>query len=149
MTSDKQWKSFCQVFGRPDLGTDKRLQSNNARIGERSWLILELGKIFQEKTKEEIIERCEQAGIPFAPIARPEDLFQDPQLNQGGSLVEISLGEKGQTKLPRIPVRVGSYDFGLRFQPPRMGEGTEDLLKSIHIPAEEIEELKKEGVLVF
>jgi crotonobetainyl-CoA:carnitine CoA-transferase CaiB-like acyl-CoA transferase len=149
ITSDKQWKSFCQTFGHLDLEADERLQSNNTRVEQRSWLIPELRKIFQEKTKEEIIQLCEKAGIPFAPIARPEDLFQDPQLNEGGSLVEILLPGGGRTKLPRIPVRLGAYDFGLRINPPAVGEGTRELLKSINISEEEIEQLKKEGVLIF
>jgi crotonobetainyl-CoA:carnitine CoA-transferase CaiB-like acyl-CoA transferase len=149
ITSDKQWKSFCQTFGHLDLEADERLQSNNTRVEQRSWLIPELRIIFQEKTKEEIIQLCEKAGIPFAPIARPEDLFQDPQLNEGGSLVEILLPGGGRTKLPRIPVRLGAYDFGLRINPPAVGEGTRELLKSINISEEEIEQLKKEGVLIF
>jgi crotonobetainyl-CoA:carnitine CoA-transferase CaiB-like acyl-CoA transferase len=149
ITSDKQWESFCRIFERPDLAADKRIQSNNARIEQRPWLIPELRKIFQEKTKEEIIHLCEKAGIPFAPIARPEDLFQDPQLNEGGGLVEISLPGGSRTKLPRIPVRLGSHDFGLRLNPPAVGEGTRELLKSINISEEEIEQLKKEGVLIL
>ena len=149
ITSDKQWKSFCQTFGHLDLEADERLQSNNTRVEQRSWLIPELRKIFQEKTKEEIIQLCEKAGIPFAPIARPEDLFQDPQLNEGGSLVEILLPGGGRAKLPRIPVRLGAYDFGLRINPPAVGEGSRELLKSINISEEEIEQLKKEGVLIF
>lgn len=149
ITSDKQWKSFCGVFGRPDLGADPKLQTNNDRIQQRPWLIPELGKIFSEKTNGEIIRLCEEAGIPFAPIARPEDLFEDPQLNEGGSLVETSLPGGIRTKLPRIPLRVGSYEFDLRMNPPAAGEGTHEVLKSINLSDEEIEQLKREGVLAF
>jgi crotonobetainyl-CoA:carnitine CoA-transferase CaiB-like acyl-CoA transferase len=134
---------------RPDLEADQRLQTNNARIQERPWLIPELGKISNEKTNGEIIRLGEEAGIPFAPIARPEDLFEDPQLNEGGSLVEISLPGGRRTKLPRIPLRVGSYEFGLRLNPPAAGEGTREVLKSIDLSDEEIEQLKKEGILTF
>ena len=112
-------------------------------------MIDELGKIFQVKTKEEIIQLCEKAGIPFAPIARPEDLFEDPQMNEGGGLVEILLPGGVRTKLPRIPVRMGSYDFGLRSNPPEIGEGTRELLKSLNFSDEEIEQWKKEGVLIL
>ncbi len=149
ITSDKQWKSFCETSGRPDLGADQRLQTNNERIQQRPWVIPELAKIFNGKTKEEIIRLCEKAGIPFAPIARPEDLFEDPQLNEGRGLVETSLPGGKRTKLPRIPVRVGSHDFGLRMNAPAVGEGTRELLKSIHLSDEEIEQLKKEGILTY
>ncbi len=149
ITSDKQWKSFCDRAGRADLGSDPRLKSNNDRIQQRSWLIPQLAEIFKGKTKQEIVRLAEEAGIPFAPIARPEDLFEDPQLNEGGGLVEMPLPGGGRTKLPRIPVRVGSHDFGLRSNPPDVGEGTREILKSIRFSDEEIENLKKEGILVF
>ena len=149
ITSDKQWKAFGEAFSRPDLGNDPRVQTNNDRILQRDWLIPELKKVFESKSKEEIIRICEKAGIPFAPIAHPEDLFEDPQLNEGGGLVEVPLPQGGRTKLPRIPVRVGSHEFGLRSNAPAVGEGTREILKSIKLSDEEIEQLKKEGILAF
>lgn len=148
ITSDKQWKAFAEAFSQPDLGNDPRVQTNNDRILQRDWLIPALKKVFETKTKAEIIATCEKVGIPFAPIARPEDLFEDPQLNEGGGLVEVPLPQGGCTKLPRIPVRVGAHEFGLRSNPPAVGEGTREILKSIGLSDEEIEQLKKEGVLV-
>ena len=148
ITSDKQWKAFGEAFRQPDLANDPRVQTNNDRILQRDWLIPALQKVFEDKTRAEIIGICEKVGIPFAPIARPEDLFEDPQLNEGGGLVEVPLPQGGRTKLPRIPVRVGAHDFGLRSSPPAVGEGTREILKSIGMSDEEIERLKKEGVLV-
>ncbi len=149
ITSDKQWKSFCETFGLPELGGDPRLQSNNARIQQRAWLIPELEKFFKGKPKEEIIALSEKAGISFSPIGRPEDLFEDPQMNEGGGLVEVNLPGGKRAKLPRIPVRVGTHDFGLRLHPPEIGEGTLAFLKSIDFSEQEIEQLKREGVVVF
>ena len=101
------------------------------------------------RAKEEIFGLCEKAGIPFAPIARPEDLFEDPQLNEGGSVVETTLPDGKRAKLPRIPVRVGSYEFGLRMDPPATGEGTREVLRSINFSDEEIEQLKRDGIITL
>lgn len=148
ITSDQQWKRFCETFDLPSLYADERLSTNNSRISERDWLIPRLQELFRGLEKAEIMRLCERAQIPFAPIAKPEDLFDDAQLN-AGSLVETSLTGGIKTKLPRIPVRVGSYDFGLRNNPPAIGEGCYDVLKSIGLSTEEIEELKAAGVLAF
>jgi len=99
--------------------------------------------------KSEILKQCEKAGVPFAPIAKPEDLFEDPQLNQSGNLVDTTLPGGVKAKLPKIPVRIGSHDFGLRNNPPGVGEGSREVLKSIGMSDEEIEELKKAGTLAF
>jgi crotonobetainyl-CoA:carnitine CoA-transferase CaiB-like acyl-CoA transferase len=96
-----------------------------------------------------MVRLCEAAAVSFAPIARPEDLFDDPQLNLGGGLLEIPLPNGESTKLPRIPVRMGSRDFGLRTGAPAVGEGTYELLKSLSFSENEIEELKREKILVF
>jgi crotonobetainyl-CoA:carnitine CoA-transferase CaiB-like acyl-CoA transferase len=149
ITSDKQWKAFGEAFTCPDLANDPRVQTNNDRILQRDWLIPELQKVFGSKSKEEIIRVCEKAGIPFAPIAHPEDLFEDPQLNKGGGLVEVPLPQGGRTKLPRIPVRVGSHEFGLRSSAPSVGEGAREILKAAGIPDQEVETLKKEGIVAF
>ncbi len=149
VTSDRQWKRFCEVFALSALYEDERLRTNNDRIRSRSWLMPELQRVFSQKTKEEMVRLCEAAAVSFAPIARPEDLFDDPQLNLGGGLLEIPLPSGETAKLPRIPVRMGSHDFGLRSGAPAVGEGAYELLKSLSLSENEIEELKREKILVF
>jgi crotonobetainyl-CoA:carnitine CoA-transferase CaiB-like acyl-CoA transferase len=109
----------------------------------------ELQKIVSGKTKGEVVRLCEEAAVSFAPIARPEDLFDDPQLNQGGGLLPVPLPNGETTKLPRIPVRMGSHDFGLRVPAPAVGEGTLEILKALSFSEKEIEELKREKILAF
>ncbi|MGB9700992.1 MAG: CaiB/BaiF CoA transferase family protein [Thermodesulfobacteriota bacterium] len=149
VTSDRQWKRFCEVFGLEALAQDGRLATNNDRAANRSWLIPELQKVFRDLTKEELFRLCEQAEIPFSPIAKPEDLFEDPQLNQGGGLLETVLNGRIKTKLPRIPIRLDDYDFGLRNNPPEVGQDGPEILKSIGMSDEEIAKLKEDKIIVF
>lgn len=148
VTSDRHWVRFCETFGLMALGADKRLSTNNDRVSQRTWLIPEVQKVFKTMTKQELFKLCEEAGIPFAPIAKPEELFEDPQLNEGGSLLETTLPGGIKTKLPRIPIRIGSYDFGLRNDPPEVGQDCQKLLESIGLSPEEIAELKREKIVV-
>ena len=99
--------------------------------------------------KDKIIEFCEKAAVPFAPIVRPDELFDDPQLNQGGSLAETTLPNGKKTKLPKLPLRLGRYDFALRNDPPGMGMGTMETLKSIGLSDQEIKELIDQGIIIF
>ncbi len=148
ITSDRHWERFCEVFGLEGLKTDPRLSTNNDRISQRSWLIPEIQKVFKALTKEELFKLCERSGIPFAPIAKPEDLFEDPQMNEGGSLVETTLPGGIKTKLPRIPIRIGSYDFGLRSDPPGVGQHCQEVLASIGLSPDEIAALKQEKTIL-
>ena len=64
------------------------MESNRGRLAQREWLIPEIEAMTSQLSKAEVIRLCEEAEIPFAPIAHPEDLFEDPQLNQGAGLLE-------------------------------------------------------------
>lgn len=147
MTSDFHWQRFCEVFGQAALLADERLQTNNQRCAERKWLIPQLSEMFKQIPTQQVVEGCEKSVIPFAPILRPDELFDDPHLNESGGLVETVLPGGKRTKLPKIPLRIGDYDFGLRAEPPRPGEGTRDVLQSLGMSDEEIRGLVKEQVL--
>jgi crotonobetainyl-CoA:carnitine CoA-transferase CaiB-like acyl-CoA transferase len=148
VTSDRHWKRFCDTFGLTALAEDLRLATNNDRVSHRSWLIPELQKVFKTLTSEELFKLCEEAEIPFSPIARPEDLFEDPQLNLGGGLLETTLPGGIKTKLPRIPIRMDPYDFGWRKDPPGVGQDSLEILESIGLLPDEIEDLRQERIIV-
>jgi crotonobetainyl-CoA:carnitine CoA-transferase CaiB-like acyl-CoA transferase len=141
VTSDKQWARFCTVFGRDDLFQDQRLATNNGRVLEQSWLLPQLRMMFVTMEKAAVIALCEKAGLPFSPVARPEDLFDDPQLNLGNSLLKTLLPDGRETKLPRLPVRVGAHDFGMRSQVPPVGHDNQAVLGELGFTAQEIEQM--------
>jgi crotonobetainyl-CoA:carnitine CoA-transferase CaiB-like acyl-CoA transferase len=147
ITSDKHWQQFCEVFERPDLLADDKLATNNGRIAQRDWLLSELEAFFMTMTRNEVVEKAERAQIPFSPIARPEELFDDPQLNAGGSLLDVQLADGRWTKLPRIPMVIEGDDFGIRLQAPRVGEHTRELLAQLGYDSAQIESLFAQQVI--
>lgn len=147
ITSDKHWESFCEVFGREDLLAREDLAHNNLRIDARDWLQPDLEAFFKTLTKSEIIEKAEQAEIPFAPIARPEDLFDDPQLNEGGSLLDVALPDDRRTKLPKLPMQIEGNDFDLRMEAPKVGEHTLQLLLELGYNQTEIKRLSLDEII--
>lgn len=147
--SEKHWQQFCEAFGRRDWLADPRLKTNNLRIQERDWFLPEVEKMIRNYTKAEVIEICDRAGICFAPIARPEDLFDDPQLNQGpGPLLETTFPSGVKTKMPRLPLQIGRYDLGKRSDPPaRIGADTRPILESLGYSPEAIAQLAAKKVI--
>jgi crotonobetainyl-CoA:carnitine CoA-transferase CaiB-like acyl-CoA transferase len=129
--SEKHWERFCQVFNALEWLNDKRLNSNNDRIAERNWFLPEVENLLKTYSKEEIIKKCEKADIPFAPVARPEDLFSDIQLNEGNYLLDTTLPDGTSTKLPKIPLIYGDTSFDLLRNPPAIGEHNEEILSKL------------------
>jgi crotonobetainyl-CoA:carnitine CoA-transferase CaiB-like acyl-CoA transferase len=131
ITSDNHWESFCQEFGRHDLLADASLATNEARVEERHRLIPQLVALFKGLSASEIERRCLGANLPFARIARPEDLFDDPQLNANGSLADTILPGGIATKLPKLPIRLDGEAFSLRNNPPKAGEHTREIMDGL------------------
>lgn len=146
--SEKHWERFCEIFEWNDWTNDERLKINNGRIDNRDWFLPELDKRLAIFTKKEIIQKCEAAAIPFAPIATPEDLFEDVQLNEGGSLLATTLPDGTKTKLPKFPLEYEGAEISVRLNPPRIGEHTSELLQSMGLTKEQIIELVNKKIIV-
>jgi crotonobetainyl-CoA:carnitine CoA-transferase CaiB-like acyl-CoA transferase len=147
LISEKHWERFCVAFGRPDWSNDARLATNNSRITEREWFLPAVEAMMRGLTKEEIIARCEKADITFAPIARVEDLFDDVQLNDGGSLLETTLPDGTKTKLPKIPLEMAGDEFPLRLNPPQIGEHTNEILRNLGLDVAQIQALVEKNII--
>jgi crotonobetainyl-CoA:carnitine CoA-transferase CaiB-like acyl-CoA transferase len=147
VTSDKQWPRFCQAFDRPDLSANPAYASNNDRVLTQEPLLADLRAMFRQMTLADVLARCEQANVPFAPIARPEDLFDDAHLAAGGGLLETVLTDGRITHLPRQPVTVGQHDFGIHRQLAQPGEHTREILAQLDYAPETIAELEKSGII--
>jgi len=138
VTSDKQWEKFCQVFERDDWFNDSRLKTNNDRITEREWFLPAVREMIGKYSLADVLVKCEQAEIPFSPIARPEDLFEDVQLNQGNSLIEVTLPNGDKTKLPRLPFVLEEQELDPDAVLPKVGENTQEILLSLGYEAQYI-----------
>jgi crotonobetainyl-CoA:carnitine CoA-transferase CaiB-like acyl-CoA transferase len=149
ITSNNHWRQFCALFGREDLLADPTLATNEDRILARSRLVPIITEIVACHTVEEMVEKCERVGLPFAPLGRPEDLQDDPHLNAGGRMLEVALGHGLSAKLPRLPVEIGKHEMGLRLQPQAPGESTEAILAELGIEIEEAEALQARGVVTL
>ena len=131
VVSDGQWKSFCAAFSLTDFREDKAMDLNANRVAKRNLIIPRINTLFKQYTKKDLMEKLEQTGLPFAPISKPEDLFEDPHLNESGGLLDIDLPQGGQTKLPALPIQMKGNRFGVKHQVPKLGEHTREVLKEL------------------
>ena len=147
VVSDTQWDIYCAAFGFADLKADARLTSNNDRVRAREWLIPELRKRMGSHSAAELGALFEAHGLPYAPITRPHDLFDDPHLNATGGLSDITLTDGRTTKTPLLPLAMDGRRLPLRHDPPRLGQHTVELLRSIGYAMPEIQALIDQGVV--
>jgi len=149
VVSDSLWQAFCAEFGLVELGKDSSLASNNDRVKHKERILAVVTPLFEAMEKTELVQRLERAGIPFAPINRPADLFDDPHLAANGGLVEVTLrggeNEGRKVKLPALPLEMNGHKFGVRQDLAAEGEDTASVLAEIGYSAEQIAELIAQG----
>lgn len=148
ITSEAHWKRFCEVFGYGDLLEAPDFGTDGQRIENRDRLFHELNSRLGAMEERQILLLAEKAVIPFAPISRPSQLFDDPHLNQAGRLVDTRLPGGKKARLPKIPLAMGDHPLGLYRNPPKVGEGGREVLLRSGFSVEEVELLVKEGVLI-
>ena len=149
--SDAQWATFCDVLGFADLKADAKYHSNNARVSERPTLMPLLRERLAHHTADALAAIFEQAGLPFAPIRRPEELLDDEHLQATGGLADITLPDgarAGQTaQVTLLPFTMDGKRFGVRLQPPRQGEHTAELLGALGYSPDEVHHLQQRAVV--
>jgi crotonobetainyl-CoA:carnitine CoA-transferase CaiB-like acyl-CoA transferase len=145
--TDTQWKIFCEALGFADLFADARLKTNNDRVHAREWLIPQLRERLANHSAAELRDIFERNGLPFAPITKPEQLFEDPHLNATGGLAPLTLPDGRETKVPLFPFTLDGERLPVRLQPPRLGEHTHELLRAAGYSDEQLDDLRGRGII--
>ncbi len=139
VVTDTQWKVFCESFGLNALLADPALKTNPQRVEARPRILPIVTEIFSKLSKQDLMATCDKLGLPFAPIAKPEDLFGDPHLNAKGGLVPVTMPHSGiKTKVPGLPVEMNGARLTTRLDIPKVGEHTREVLSSLGYNAAEI-----------
>jgi len=144
VVSDGQWKILCEAFDLDHLLKDPDLTENRDRVIHKEKFLPQIIAKFKSMTKAELMEKIENLGLPFAPIGKPEDMFDDPHLNAKGGLIDMEMEDGGRCKLPALPISLNGERLGLHLDPPKAGVHTEALLTSLGL---DIEDLKSKGVI--
>jgi crotonobetainyl-CoA:carnitine CoA-transferase CaiB-like acyl-CoA transferase len=152
--SDSQWAQLCEEFGFDDLQHDERLRSNNDRVRAREWMMPILRERFAALGAEELAQRFESRGLPYAPITRPQALFDDPHLLATGGLAPTEVpadasgaGKPVSTRSPLLPLTLDGQRLPLRHNPPSIGQHSRQVLQALGYSEQEVQSLIEQGVI--
>ncbi len=147
IVSDTQWTLFCEAFGRADLIADETLATNVLRSQARERIMPMLNELFGAMTKAQLMAECERIGLPFAPIAKPHELLDDPHLVATGQLLDVTLPDGRATRVPGLPLEIGGRRTEIRRDLPRIGLHGREILAEAGFTDTEIAALEASGAL--
>jgi crotonobetainyl-CoA:carnitine CoA-transferase CaiB-like acyl-CoA transferase len=149
--SDAQWDVFCDALSLQDLKRDPRYANNNLRVESRADLLKALRVKLADKSASDLAALFERVGLPYAPIRKPEELYDDEHLLKSGGLADITLPDgarAGETvKTTLFPFTMNDARLGVRLDPPTLGSHTSELLRALDFSDSEIARLKLEKIV--
>ena len=143
VVSDTAWKIFCKVFDYADLLSDPRLNSNNARVAQRDWLIPLLRERLRVHSSKHLSEVFEKNALPYAPITPPHELLDDEHLKATGGLAPLSLNDGSEVQTVLLPITLNQERLKVRSGVPGLGEHNADVLGSLGYSASDIEKFQQ------
>ena len=147
VVSDGQWRQFCAEFGCPDLLADPGLATNPQRVAAREGFMPRLRDMVRGMTREAAMAACERAGLPFAPIKRPDEMFEDPHLLHPGAMVRVTLSDGSMASIPALPLEMDGERLELRLDLPSAGQHGREILRDLGIAEAEVDRLHAAGVV--
>ena len=147
VVSDSLWQKFCATFELKELAADPDFKANNQRVLARDKLMPQVRELLRRYTRDELITKLEHTGIPFAPIGRPEDMFDDPHLLASGGLADVTLSDGRTVKLPTLPIEMNGKRVARGTVLASSGEHTVEILRRLGVSTGDIDQLIADAVV--
>lgn len=137
--TEGQWITLCKLLDLPDLLADPRLQKRMDQIEARDWTIPIVAKAVRQRPFDDLIDAFEDAGIPFAPIHRPAEMYEDPHVTREGGLFTSSLPDGQTYRAPVMPIEIDSRPVtGGPLDIAGVGADTQEVLGALGLSPEAI-----------
>jgi len=138
---------FCKAIGREDLPKDPRYASSVERAKHRVELSRLVAEILSQRTTQQWIELLVPAGVPCGPVYNISEVFDDPQVKALRIARPVKHPKLGTINVVGQPFEIVGTDRGIRSPTPKLGEHTEEVLRSLGHSDAEIERLRRDRVV--
>jgi crotonobetainyl-CoA:carnitine CoA-transferase CaiB-like acyl-CoA transferase len=147
IVSDSLWEKFCAAFNQPELAANPDYKTNSQRVLARDSLLPRIRELFKTFSKADLVAKLECTGLPFAPIGKPEELFDDPHLLASGGLGLTTLPDGRETLLPILPLEMGGQRPQQDGSLAKPGQQTDEVLAMLGIAGSDIAALRAAKVV--
>jgi crotonobetainyl-CoA:carnitine CoA-transferase CaiB-like acyl-CoA transferase len=121
--NDAQYQRLCVILGLDDMARAPQFLTNADRIANREEMTARITQATLRWSKADLLQACEDQGVPAGPINDLAEVFDDPQVQARG--MKIAPGG-----LPgiRSPMTFSDADLALGRPAPKLGEHQDEVL---------------------
>jgi crotonobetainyl-CoA:carnitine CoA-transferase CaiB-like acyl-CoA transferase len=147
--NNSQFVRFCvDVIERPDIAADERFKTNIARTKHRDELMPEIRRELGARHRADLLQRMTEAGIPCGEVAGLHEALTSQRAVDGGLVNTMPHAEVGSVSVLASPYRFDGERLPVRSAPPKLGEGTADVLQELlGLSTGKLAQLKTSGVI--
>ena len=131
------------ALAHPELATDQRFKTRDARIKNFSELTRVLGEIVARKPRAEWMTLLEANDVPFAPVHNIPDVIDDPQVKHLETFHTLHHPTEGEITAIHQPVRIDGDRDGSDLAAPTLGQHTDEVLRELGYAQVDVESLRK------
>jgi CoA:oxalate CoA-transferase len=147
--TEAHWRTLANLMGREELISDPRCKNHGARLKIADELDAIVADWTRPQARDAIVQILLEAGIPCAPVRNVEEVIADPEVAERRMLIDSDYPNRGAIKVSGTPIKLSDAPDSSQpmRRPPQLGEHNAEVLASIGIGADELQTLKRDGVI--
>ncbi|MES1975302.1 MAG: CaiB/BaiF CoA-transferase family protein [Pseudomonadota bacterium] len=146
--NDGQFRQLCKELGVAELGSDPRFVTSRARLINRDAIEAIVQDLVRGLEGHALIERLAACGVPCGPVNNIQQVFEDPFIAARGTVHHFVRDDGVEIPTVAYPGKLSATPASYRYQPPRVGEHSREILGEwLDIDAERLEMLERQGAV--
>ncbi len=144
---DSIFKRLMALIGRPDLGSDPGLAQNDGRAKRSAELDAAINAWTATLSLDEVLKGLIKAEVPSGKIYTAKDIAEDPHYQARGVIESVESADGLRVQVPGIIPKLSQNPGAIRYRAPTLGEHTDEIMKAAGLTVEQIDILRKSGVI--
>lgn len=144
---DTHWRVLSEMLGRPELGNDPNYATIPGRVARRPEVDELLAGWCRTRTRGEVVEQFEQAGLTAAAILSPQEMVDDPHIEARETIQPVKHACGATSRVESSPAKMSRTPIRLRRAAPKPGADTEEVLAELGLDDSQMQRLREAGVI--
>lgn len=158
-TSDGHWVAIStsahriaervmELVGAPEVTEEPWFATGRERAEHADELDALVGNWIGARTREEVVTQFSEAGAAVAPVYKPSELLDDPQVQAMDLVTAVPDADFGSIRMQNVMWRMGDTPGSIRSTGRDLGADSDDILnEEVGLSAERISTLRANGVI--